>query len=465
MNSACLKRFRYKGDLSKHIRRYHPGHKQDLVPIPLQPDELATLQATVKKPPPSVLAQARRQSISTASTASTSTASATRTAPSATVTSETAAAAAAAAAGGSNSTSNKLFFPLLPQHPVKQSELEAADLNGSGPIFGNGSNNEELSLQQNSDDNNDPSLDENILNMLTEDEPGGLSAIMTSAPTAVSTSPPVTTSASILHDVLTRGAASAKPQHTSTSTTTVLARRPTTLLPPPPPPPASTNKTTFVVPSSLLRPQGLGTIQRTTASGIKFNLPTHPTTMIATATATTSSSSTTSSIRPPQLFRQTQSLQTATVVSPSTVSVASAQNRPEQQQQQQQQQQKPITMTIDEVLACVQPVPQAASTPVKTYLEVKLPTEPANISTAATSLLPTRPAKPFPCDHPGCNRSFEKATLLRRHQKLHSGNCKYVCEFCKKCFESQSKIDDHNRKHTGEFIIIITAYEFTYTCH
>ena len=24
----CLKRFRYKGDLSKHIKRYHPGHVQ-----------------------------------------------------------------------------------------------------------------------------------------------------------------------------------------------------------------------------------------------------------------------------------------------------------------------------------------------------------------------------------------------------------------------------------------------------
>ena len=25
---TCLKRFRYKGDLSKHIKRYHPGHSQ-----------------------------------------------------------------------------------------------------------------------------------------------------------------------------------------------------------------------------------------------------------------------------------------------------------------------------------------------------------------------------------------------------------------------------------------------------
>lgn len=69
---------------------------------------------------------------------------------------------------------------------------------------------------------------------------------------------------------------------------------------------------------------------------------------------------------------------------------------------------------------------------------------------AATALLPTRPTKPFPCQYPGCNRSFEKANLLRRHAKLHSGDCKFICDVCKKCFESQSKQDDHYRKHTGE---------------
>lgn len=41
--STCLKRFRYKGDLSKHIKRYHPGHTQALTPVPLQDDEVAAL--------------------------------------------------------------------------------------------------------------------------------------------------------------------------------------------------------------------------------------------------------------------------------------------------------------------------------------------------------------------------------------------------------------------------------------
>ena len=40
---TCLKRFRYKGDLSKHIKRYHPGHMQPLTPVALQQDEIAAL--------------------------------------------------------------------------------------------------------------------------------------------------------------------------------------------------------------------------------------------------------------------------------------------------------------------------------------------------------------------------------------------------------------------------------------
>merc|ERR1719450_1342239 len=48
--STCLKRFRYKGDLSKHIKRYHPGHTQALTPVPLQEDEIATMALTNKPP-------------------------------------------------------------------------------------------------------------------------------------------------------------------------------------------------------------------------------------------------------------------------------------------------------------------------------------------------------------------------------------------------------------------------------
>jgi len=54
------------------------------------------------------------------------------------------------------------------------------------------------------------------------------------------------------------------------------------------------------------------------------------------------------------------------------------------------------------------------------------------------------------CQFPGCGRSFDRATLLKRHLKIHSGECRFVCDVCKKNFESGSKLEDHYRRHTGE---------------
>lgn len=54
------------------------------------------------------------------------------------------------------------------------------------------------------------------------------------------------------------------------------------------------------------------------------------------------------------------------------------------------------------------------------------------------------------CQFPGCGRSFDRPNLLKRHIKLHSGECRFVCDVCKKNFESGSKLEDHYRRHTGE---------------
>ncbi len=246
---TCLKRFRYKGDLSKHIRRYHPGHQQELVPLPLQPDEILTLQATVKKTPIAVfssnhvigLANANATTQSIITTATSVSNSLTAKSSSATITS------------GGVMNSNKYFFPLLPQHPVKQSELTNEELNGMASILPPSNltpEEDDLHHIQIMDDN-DPSLDENILNMLTEDVPSSppppppaftqtpashFSSTMTSS---------CATSTPILHDVLTRGAASAKPKD----------RLPPPSLPPPPPPPPPPQVThnTFIVPAALLK--------------------------------------------------------------------------------------------------------------------------------------------------------------------------------------------------------------------
>merc|ERR1712223_1983524 len=56
--------------------------------------------------------------------------------------------------------------------------------------------------------------------------------------------------------------------------------------------------------------------------------------------------------------------------------------------------------------------------------------------TAIVASAAPRPTKAFVCDFKGSNKSFEKATFLKRHAKLHSSNCKFVCDVCTKCFES-----------------------------
>ena len=35
-------------------------------------------------------------------------------------------------------------------------------------------------------------------------------------------------------------------------------------------------------------------------------------------------------------------------------------------------------------------------------------------------------------------------------ENLHDNPFRFVCDVCKKCFESNSKLEDHYRRHTGE---------------
>jgi uncharacterized Zn-finger protein len=132
---------------------------------------------------------------------------------------------------------------------------------------------------------------------------------------------------------------------------------------------------------------------------------------------------------------------------PTTITLKS----PQLQQQQQHQQQGPQlfrrVITTKDLHQTSSPVATLTSA------TVTAPSPSASTSTstltASTAMLKSQVLKPFRCDYPGCNKSFDKATLLRRHSKLHSSECKFVCDVCSKCFESQSKLDDHYRKHTG----------------
>ena len=512
-----MKRFRYKGDLSKHIRKYHPGHKQELVPIPLQEDELLTLQKSglVKKAslPPVVSAAAPIATTPSAAVVAASAAAPTITMP--------------------VQDQNKYFFPLLPQHPVKPSELKGIELarTSSAPtaaavksatIVLSQQRQQPAQEQQQatpiaaaivetlnnsgagSDDNQDPSLDDNIINMLAAEEP---SPPPPQRPAAVSLPPPLPQPAvmkppsfpppsrtspvktSILHEALTRGSGAKKsPSSTATSSSSTFVA-PSKL--PAPPLPQQTVRFSLQSPvksSPTSRGAAAFHLAQPGTAAVTVALPTKPappSAVLAMKTITTAAPTSLSPISPHGQLR----LDANRAVGGSVVATK-----------------QPITLTIDEVLASVKPVPiedvngerlrsepsprlqlfkvtaplppavaAAAATPTLTTTStttqsavslvcptMSVTTEAASM--AATALLPARPSKPFPCDFPGCNRSFEKANLLRRHSKLHSGDCRSVCSVCSKCFESQSKLDDHYRKHTGEkpFLCNICGSSFRY---
>ena len=42
----------------------------------------------------------------------------------------------------------------------------------------------------------------------------------------------------------------------------------------------------------------------------------------------------------------------------------------------------------------------------------------------------------FSCQFPGCGRSFDKANLLKRHIRLHSGECRLVEIMCLSCIRT-----------------------------
>ena len=184
---TCLKRFRYKGDLSKHIKKYHPGHTQELTPVPVQEDELINMQNQTKSS-----TSTQQTIVIEAATASTS----------------------STASTVASASDNKFFLPLLPRHPVQQAELVGFS--------------KDLSTGQ---DNLDPSLDDNLMDLLASSEDAastesipmlsispGPSLPPPPPPPPPPMPPPKTASASgativssKLHEVLTQGRP--KPSH------------------------------------------------------------------------------------------------------------------------------------------------------------------------------------------------------------------------------------------------------------
>ena len=557
---TCMKRFRYKGDLSKHIKRYHPGHTQALTPVPLQEDEIATM-ALNNKPPTS-------KSITTIASASSSIQIK---APSIVSNVNT-----KASATNIGATDNKFFLPLLPKHPVQQSELPGFSKpknDGNVSIIA-----PTLSLVENSATQS-PMSNESVIDLLTHNEGFSTASISTAGliqsigqanqkpriqiqqPTASATN----TNISKVSFVVTKPSQGLIAQTSRVGNqNTLIMRQPINSLPPPPPPQITTARTilspTVIQTTSKLqeallhgKPRTITNLGRggervtlVTAAGITNNGA--QTTRFAVPTSTI--------VRPkPQ---GATLIQTPINIATSAASNNSAFSLAESNRIEPTEKPKTLTISISEVFASAQPLPlqeearqhnkgkmttmadlepQAASMgPLNAVLQQKgitiatpqmtqqpeigntlyrqivqqtsLPsiqqkpsvlttvalqqpqtattkpitttpvkkgngisktattTELANPKSAGTPTTKPSPSskKAFACDHAGCNKSFDKASLLKKHAKLHSKQYKFTCDVCHKGFESHSKKEDHYRKHTGvkPFLCELCGHSFRY---
>ena len=535
---TCMKRFRYKGDLSKHIKRYHPGHTQPLTPVPLQEDEINTLSLS-NKPHTATSSRSMHALVATPSSIQLKT-------------SKTSGAKSSATIGA---TDNKFFLPLLPKHPVQQSELPGF----SKPKHDNNTFNiitPTISLVGNT--NAAPLSNASVLDLLTHDNDTfssstlsatGLIQTVTQAaqrPRIQIQHPATATSnanISKVSFVVTKPSQGFAQASKFGSQNTLIMRHQSNSLPPPPPPQGTRTvlspttsmiQTTSKLQEALLhgKPRTITNLGRggervtlVTAAGITNNVP--QTTRFAVPTSTI--------VKPKQQTMIQNSFSMASASNNSGFSLTPKLEPTEKP--------KTLTISISEVFACAQPLPlqeearqhnkgkmttmadlepQAASLgPLNAVLQQKgitlathsvpqqqnivnpfyrqiLSSQPSlqqkfttvalqqpqvskpittiqvqtgsHLSSAIPSTSPKTSSavsvttKAFVCDHSGCNKSFDKASLLRKHAKLHSKECKFICDVCHKGFESHSKKEDHYRKHTGvkPFLCELCGHSFRY---
>jgi hypothetical protein len=55
---------------------------------------------------------------------------------------------------------------------------------------------------------------------------------------------------------------------------------------------------------------------------------------------------------------------------------------------------------------------------------------------------------PFDCEFPRCGKRFHRNDLLIRHERIHTGEKKFICYVCKRAFSRRDSLSIHSKQHT-----------------
>lgn len=55
--------------------------------------------------------------------------------------------------------------------------------------------------------------------------------------------------------------------------------------------------------------------------------------------------------------------------------------------------------------------------------------------------------KPYACQHPGCTKAFKRRDKLQEHQRNHSNELPFVCQFCAKGYRHKEALKYHEKTH------------------